>query len=285
MRLRFRLLPLAALLLAPPLWADAPAASVAAQADQHFIQIDGGSNFRDAGGYRTADGHMVRRGRLYRSASMAGLTPQGMAQLQALHIGSIIDLRSTDERRTDPNNWLALSGQGYWARDYSMGSMNLVTMLGDPGKLTADGVRQAMAEGYRGMPKMMAPSYRVLFARLAQGKGATVVNCTAGKDRTGIATALVLTSLGVPYAAVREDFLLSNKAGRPHLGTNNARYAGIAALPPEVQAVMGGVDGSYLDAAFDQLRKDYGSVEGYLQAELGVGPRQIAALRRNLLTR
>ena len=160
-----------------------------------------------------------------------------------------------------------------------------MAMLGDPGKLTADGVRQAMAEGYRGIPKIMAPSYRMLCARLAEGRGATVVNCSAGKDRTGIATALVLTALGVPYAAVREDYLLSNRAGRPHLGGNSGGYAALAALPPEVQAAMGGVDGSYLDAAFDQLRKDYGSVEGYLQTELGVGPRQIAVLRRNLLTR
>lgn len=284
MRIRHCLLPLGALLLAPPLWADAPSA-VETQADARFIRIEGGSNFRDAGGYRTADGHLVRRGRFYRSASMANLTPQGMVQLQALRIGSIIDLRSTDERHLDSNNWLALSGQGYWARDYSMGSMNMAAMFGDPRMLSVDTVHRMMAEGYRGMSKAMAPSYRELFARLVAGKGATVVNCTAGKDRTGIATALVLTALGVPYETVREDFLLSNRAARPSLGRNGGSFAALAALPPEVQAALGGVDGSYLDAAFDQMRKDHGSIEGYLQTELGLGPRQLAALRRNLLTR
>lgn len=285
MRVRYRLLPLAALLLAPPLWAEAPVATAVTQVEPPFLQIEGGSNFRDAGGYRTADGQVVRKGRFYRSASMANLTPRGMAQMQALHIGSIIDLRSTEERRRDSNNWLAMSGQGYWARDYGMGSMNFAGMFGDPRMLSVETVHRMMADGYRGMPKAMAPSYRVLFARLAEGKGATVVNCTAGKDRTGIATALVLTALGVPYETVRQDFLLSNRAGRPSLGHGSGGFAALAALPPQVQAALGGVDGSYLDAAFDQMRKDYGSVDGYLQTELGVGPRQIAALRRNLLTR
>ena len=285
MRIRNCLLPLAAALLAQPLWADAPVASAVTQADPRFIQIDGGSNFRDLGGYRTGDGHVIRRGRFYRSASMANLTPQGMAQLQRLHLGSIIDLRSTEERRTDSNNWLALSGQGYWARDYGIGAMNFASVMGDPGMLTVEAVHRFMAEGYRGVPRSMAPSYRELFVRLVAGKGATAVNCTAGKDRTGVATALVLTALGVPYQTVREDFLLSNRAGRPSLGHGSGGFAALAALPPQVQAALGGVDGSYLDAAFDQIRKDYGSVDAYLQTELGVGPRQIAALRRNLLTR
>ncbi len=284
MRICHCLLPLGALLLAPPLWADAVPA-VVTQTDPHFIHIEGGSNFRDVGGYRTADGHVVRRGRFFRSASMANLTPRGMVQLQALHLGSIIDLRSTDERRLDSNNWLALSGQGYWARDYTMGSMNFAGMFGDPKMLSVEAVHRMMAEGYRGMPKAMAPSYRVLFARLIAGKGATAVNCTAGKDRTGIAAALVLTALGVPYETVRQDFLLSNRASRPSLGHNAGGFAALASLPPDVQAALGGVDASYLDAAFDQLRKDHGSVEGYLRTELGVGPREVAALRRNLLTR
>ena len=121
MRIPNRLIPLAALLLGPPLLAESPVVAPAATtADSRFIQIDGGHNFRDLGGYRTAGGRTVRRGVFYRSASMASLTPQGMVQLQALRIGSIVDLRSTQERRADTSNWLAVSGQGYWTRDYSL---------------------------------------------------------------------------------------------------------------------------------------------------------------------
>lgn len=281
---RFRLLPLAALLLAPPLWAEEQrAAPAAVESDARFIRIDGGHNFRDVGGYRTTSGRTVRSRVLYRSASMASLTPQGMVQLRALRVGSIIDLRSTDERRADSNNWLAMSGQGYWARDYSLGSTGFASMFGDPQMLTAERVHQMMAQGYRGMPKQLAPSYRELFARLVAGKGATVVNCTAGKDRTGIATALVLSALGVPYETVREDFLLSNRAIRAPTPREEASFSALAALPADVRAALGGVDGRYLDAAFDQIRTDHGSVEGYLAKELGVGQRELAVLRRRML--
>ena len=278
-----KLLFAAFLLLPAPLLAREPAPPAA---QERLLQIDGTHNFRDTGGYRTADGRTVRRGMLYRSASMASLTPRGMRQLQALRVAAIIDLRSTTERRTDSNNWLAASGQGYWARDYSLDQTGFAGLFGDPSKLTVDKVRAAMAEGYRGMPAMLAPSYRELFARLLAGRGAVVVNCTAGKDRTGIGTALVLTALGVPYATVREDFLLSNaEIGRQSMASGGGVNSPMAGLPRELLAPLAGVEGPYLDAAFDRLRKDYGSVEGYLERELGVGPREIAALRRRMLHR
>jgi protein-tyrosine phosphatase len=274
----------AGLLLAPPALAREAPVAASAQTQDNFIAIDGGHNFRDAGGYSTASGRTVRRRVFYRSASMANLSTQGMAQLQTLNVGSIIDLRSTEERRSDSNNWLAASGQGYWTRDYSLGDTGFAALFGDPAKLTADRVRSAMAQGYRGMPKVLAPSYRELFVRLIAGKGAVVLNCTAGKDRTGIGTALVLTALGVPYATVREDFLLSNLAIRNTSRSGDGGFANqLAALPRDVLVPLAGVEGPYLDAAFDQLRQDYGSVEGYLAKELGVGPRELATLRRRML--
>jgi protein-tyrosine phosphatase len=285
--MRYRLVFASLLAFAAPAFAReaAPVAAVQAAALDRFITIEGGHNFRDTGGYRTTSGRMVRRGVFYRSASMANLAPQGMAQLQALHIGSIIDLRSTQERRADTSNWLAASGQGYWARDYSLDDTGFADMFGDPARLTADSVRAAMAQGYRGTPRALAPSYRELFARLVAGKGAVVVNCTAGKDRTGIGTALVLTALGVPYETVREDFLLSNLAVRNTSRSGDNSFANqLAALPREVLVPLAGVEGPYLDAAFDQIRADYGSVEGYLAKELGVGPRELARLRRRMLS-
>ncbi|MBW8786042.1 MAG: tyrosine-protein phosphatase, partial [Novosphingobium sp.] len=94
----------------------------------------------------------------------------------------------------------------------------------------------------------------------------------------GVGVALVLTALGVPYATVRDDFLLSNRAA-----AQNATSGPLASLPPESARLLAGVDGSYLDAAFDQIRRDYGSVDAYLRRELGVGPAQRAALRRRML--
>ncbi len=286
MRIAPLLLPLAVLLAAPAL-AEAPASPTAVAADGRIKAIDGTRNFRDAGGYLTADGRKVKMGKLYRAGSLAGLTPQGMSALEKLHIAAIIDLRSTDERRTDTSNWLAAAGMGYWTRDYAMDDMGISALFGgDPAALTPERVRAALAEGYRGMPKALAPSFRQLFASLAAPQsGAVVVNCTAGKDRTGIATALVLTALGVPYETVREDFLLSNAAARQQFHSGVTMPPAMAKIPQESLLMLAGVDGAWLDAAFDQMRKDRGSIDGWLEAELGVGPAQIAALKRNMLSR
>jgi protein-tyrosine phosphatase len=257
----------------------------AAVAEIRMIPMEGSRNFRDVGGYRTADGRTVRWNTLYRSGSLGNLQKDGMARLRAMDIRAIIDLRMTAERARDQSNWLSIAGLGYWTRDYQLGGdeASLAQVFRDPSKLTADAVRAMMIQGYRTMPKELAPQYRALFARLiAPVKGAVVVNCTAGKDRTGIGTALVLTALGVPYETVREDYLLSN-TGLNMDSVRGAISPQLASLPPEVIKPLVGVEGAYLDAAFAQLIAEYGSVAGYLFKELGVGPAQIAALKRRML--
>ena len=279
---------LSAFALAAPALAEAPApAQVAAQApaqtyDSRFILLDGGRNFRDLGGLRTADGHAVKRGLFYRGGPFGSLTDKGKADFERLHITRIVDLRTTEERSRDLYSQKAVFGDAYWTRDYTMSMGDMRSMFSDPSKLTGDNMRAMMTVGYRTMPKEQAPSYRELFASLVAGKGPVALNCTAGKDRTGIGTALVLTALGVPYETVRQDYLLSN--GAPGMNTLAAGISPmLAKLPADVTAPLIGVDGAYLDAAFDQMRKDYGSVEGFMQTELGVGPKEIAAMRARML--
>ena len=275
---------LASLVLAAPAWAGkaAPAAAPAPVVEtQRFVIVEGGRNFRDIGGYRTADGHVVKRNVLYRSGSLGDLTPAGQRRLADMGIAHIVDLRTTRERASDTFD-LPAAYPGYWTRDYGMSIGDLRSAFADPANLTADKMTAMMAGAYRTMPKEQAPSYRALFARLQDASGPTVVNCTAGKDRTGIASALVLTALGVPYDTVRQDFLLSN--GAPGMETLQATLSGpLARLPADVAAPLVGVDGRYLDSAFAQIRQDYGSVEHYLEKELGVGPQQVAVLRARML--
>lgn len=264
--------------------AHAHATAPAQAAESRFVLLEGGRNFRDVGGYRTADGHLVKPGVLYRSGSLGSLTPDGQASLRGLHVASVIDLRTTEERSRDTVNLREAVGPGYWTRDYGMSLGDVGHLFSDPAKLTADAMLAMMRHVYQTLPREQAPAYRELFARLGAGTGPVVVNCTAGKDRTGVAAALVLTALGVPYETVRQDFLLSN--GAPGMET---LQSGLSAAPvklsPEVAAPLIGVDGSYLDTAFAQIRQDYGSVEGYLQTALGVGPQEIAQLRARMLAK
>jgi protein-tyrosine phosphatase len=120
----------------------------------------------------------------------------------------------------------------------------------------------------------------MLFDRLLHSDKAVIVNCTAGKDRTGLATALVLSALGVPRDTIMQDYLLSNSA----LDMDRLLAdAGLNALPADAIKPLLDVEPAYLDAAFEQIDKDYGSVENYLKRELGVDRAAIQRLRQRML--
>ncbi|MBW8783049.1 MAG: tyrosine-protein phosphatase, partial [Novosphingobium sp.] len=186
---------------------------------------DGAHNFRDVGGYRTADGHTVRWGVLYRSGVLAGLTAAGQARAAALGLQALVDLRSTGERTSQPDP--AMLAPHRWAQDYQIDQSGFKGLAG-PNGARPDAVRAMMIAGYRIMPHQQARAYRELFAELIRGDTPVLVHCSAGKDRTGVGVALVLTALGVPYATVRDDFLLSNRAA-----AQNATSGPLASLPPE----------------------------------------------------
>jgi protein-tyrosine phosphatase len=252
---------------------------------ERVLSLTGGQNFRDIGGYTGLKGKTVRWGQVFRAASMAGYAPADQALLKQIGVSSIIDLRSTGERKGDANSWMAGAGLGYWSRDYELSGGNLGGLASmDRSKITADMMRGLMIKGYQGFPKEQAPSYREMFARLIGKPAPLALNCTAGKDRTGLGTALILTALGVSYETVKADFLISNTAldvSKP--GADRMLRAVGAALPPEVAAPLIGVEGQYLDAAFAKIKADYGSVEAYLEKELGVDAKALKLLRKRLL--
>ena len=106
---------------------------------------------------------------------------------------------------------------------------------------------------------------KTLFAHLLGDSAPLVIHCTAGKDRTGFACALILHSLGVPEHVIAEDYLLTNRFYRRDPSASND-------LPDDVRQVLGSVEASFLAAAFDAIRSDYGDLEQHFQASgLGLG--------------
>ncbi len=246
-----------------------------------LLPLEGGFNLRDMGGYATADGRRVRRGLLFRSGLMSMLTEADEAQLAALGIATVCDLRRAGERKRDPTRWCEPAGVLYWARDHDASSGVLGELLS--GALpTADGVRTAMISVYREILIDHAPSYRFLFDRLAGGHVPLLFNCSAGKDRTGVGAALILSALGVPRETIYEDYLLTNRfadfsriVGR----VDSDRYRNIDA---DVLAPLLAADADYLDTAFDSLDRDHGGIDAYL-ASIGVDDAAKARLRELLL--
>ena len=251
---------------------------------ERVLPLDGVQNFRDLGGYPTADGRRVRWRRLFRSGTMARLSAADTDGLRALGIRAICDLRTNAERERHPTLWCDTATTALWHRDHDRSSGVIASLL-SRAELTASDTSAVIEAAYRTMAFEQAPSYRALFLMIAAGQLPLVFNCSAGKDRTGIVAALILSVLGVPRETVIEDYLLSNANVarlRTHL-ESDPRYgpfiagAGDAALP------LLRAEASYLAAMFDSLEQHHGSVEAYLREALELPAETLPAIREALL--
>jgi len=178
------------------------------------LPLEGAANFRDLGGYRTSDGRFVRWGRLYRSDRLANLTSSDYEYLAGLNIRVICDLRTLGERTSAPTKWLGdapdilnvsvLSDDDLKAATAPVPLDEFKRRLAAPGSV-------ASAASYERFVLAYAESYKQVLRRLIDGPIPAITHCTAGRDRTGVYSAIVLTALGVPWDTVMNDYLLTNR--------------------------------------------------------------------------
>lgn len=251
------------------------------QDSRRLLVLEQGSNFRDIGGYPAADGKHVRWGRIYRSGATAMLTDDDLAKIRALGLTDMVDLRSSEERVLAPTR---IEGPRYAAVGYSMTEILRLSARGPSGDL------------YGNMPRMLKPQMRIVFDLLKRHEGPIAYNCSAGQDRTGFATAMVLTALGVPRETILADYHLSTADRQPRWemppinveafpgNAVAAVFARGAAAGDRKPAPLHDAQGkSLLLNSFAAIEKQYGSVEGYLETEIGVTSADIAALRATYL--
>ena len=256
-----------------------------------LLPLEGGRNFRDLGGYETENGQTVRWGHLYRSGVMSELTDEDYAYLSGLGIQVICDLRTAEERADEPTKWKGSEIDYITFPDPSSDdSMGLMAVFQDP-DVTPEKVSQTMAEAYAGIAEDQTPAYREMFDRLAEGEIPLAFNCSAGKDRTGIGAALLLTALGVPRETVVADYALSEVyvdymeafAGDEAAANEDSPYAFLAKLPPELVAPLMRSDPFYIETALADIEEEYGSVMAFLKEEVDVTDEELASIRSQLL--
>jgi protein-tyrosine phosphatase len=230
----------------------------------------GATNFRDLGGYIGQDGRAVKWRRIFRSDHLAGLTPADQALLAELGVTRAIDFRGQAEGAAYA---YAIPGVAYHPLVIEPTVVQRALELQATGRaLTAQDAVGLMQDTYRGFVHENAPRFAELFRLLLASDAPTVFHCTAGKDRTGFAAALILLALGVPRETVMQDYLLTNNLYR--------RPAGMGShAPEEVLAVLWRVQEEFLDAALHMVDQDYGGVQTYLVEVLGVD----AAAQRQLV--
>lgn len=232
-------------------------------------------NLRDIGGYRTANGQWVRMGVIYRSQALA-LSPADLAVVDNLGITADYDLRTTEEIAASPD--VVPAGATYTNLNV-MADISLEPTL--TSAAAAESYMEEIEQQFVTNPTAQT-AFGTLLTDIADSNGAVLYHCTAGKDRTGWATAVLLTLLGVPRAAVVQDYLLSNS----YYFDSPAVQAELKAMPAAESAVYAPlleVQASYLQAGFAQVTASYGSMYGYAVHGLGLSPQTIARLRHKLL--
>jgi protein-tyrosine phosphatase len=241
---------------------------------RRHLDLAGASNFRDLGGYPAKDGRTVRWRRIFRSNHLGHLTETDIQVLRGLGVRSAFDFRGTEERVA------AMSG----LEDIAVHSLPIeptvvaalrARLAGGVPLSSADGL-EAMRDSYRNYVRHNTVRFRALFAHLLEDHAPLVIHCTAGKDRTGFACALILHALGVPDDLIVEDYLLTNRFYRRDPSASSD-------LPEDVRQVLASVEGSFLAAAFEAINADYGDLESYLSDGLGLGACERASLEARYL--
>jgi protein-tyrosine phosphatase len=250
-------------------------------------------NLRDMGGW-SAPGGRVRSGVLFRSAEFGNLQGDDAAAFARLGIRSVYDLRTADERAANPNT--LPPGTEYIVLDIladasDAGPAQLAQDLSDPKTAVeklGDGEAVALfEEGYRqivSLPSALT-GYGQFFTDISEPEHRPAVfHCTTGKDRTGWAAASFLLLLGVAEDDVRTDYLLTNAQLLPALKPVIDKVVA-KGVDPDLLKPIFGVQQEYLDAALDEMRKRYKTIDGYFADGLGLDAATIDRLRAAYIER
>ena len=240
------------------------------------LNLSGASNFRDLGGYPTADGRTVRWRQIFRSNHLGHLTDDDVVILRELGVRSAFDFRGTEERAAALCGMPEITVHSLPVEPTVVAALRAIATAGTP--LSTEHAVEVMRESYSGYVQHNTPHFRTLFAHLLEDRAPLVIHCTAGKDRTGFACALILHTFGVPADIISEDYLLTNRFYRrdPASGSD---------LPEEIKQVLGSVQALFLAAAFEAIDADYGDLETYLRDGLGLGKAERAHLEARYLQR
>jgi protein-tyrosine phosphatase len=238
------------------------------------LNLAGASNFRDLGGYPTAEGRTVRWRQIFRSNHLGHLTEGDIAVVRGLGIRSAFDFRGTAERAEALCGMPDITVHSLPVEPTVVAALRALAATGTP--LSTAAATDVMRDSYRSYVQQNTSRFRALFAHLMEDRAPLVIHCTAGKDRTGFACALILHTLGVSDDVISEDYLLTNRFYRrdPSASTD---------LPDDVKQVLGSVQASFLAAAFEAIDADYGGLENYLRGGLGIGEAERAKLKARYL--
>ena len=252
--------------------------------DYRKLPFTGAHNFRDLGGYKTEDGRTLKWGKLYRSDDLHLLTDEDLKYLSRLNIKSVVDFRSDEERGAEPDRLtpnmtqvlLPIKFQPKEIGDIPLASFMKDVTLGniDASNLLRDFNIVIVNE--------FAEEYKKFFRHIVENNAEPIVfHCTAGKDRAGFASAMILSVLGVPREKVIEDYLLTNTYVKDHVDGEMLEIELKTFFKADTDNLrkIHLVEERYIQAAFDTIDSEWDGMDNYISAALDLSGEDILKLK------
>ncbi|MEP4147368.1 MAG: tyrosine-protein phosphatase [Halioglobus sp.] len=260
------------------------------QRESHrLLNFEGISNFRDLGGYATTDGKTVTWGKLYRSANFSETSRADQKALDSLSLKTLVDFRSAAEKEEEPNQLTKSPSFNIVEIPIMDGGDNSVSeeiiARFESGNFSDFDPNQFMIDANRQFASSFTPQFSAFIQQVLDAEGQPIVwHCSAGKDRTGFAAAILLRMLGVSRDVIMQDYMLSREYS---LAARQKELTLVRLLQGEEAAdkleILLGVEEAWLQAAFDAIDEQYGSFDNYVDEALSLEETDIARLRNTLL--
>ena len=248
--------------------------------DTRKLPFTGAHNFRDLGGYKTSDGKTVKWGKVYRSDNLHSLTDEDLKYMERLNLKSVVDFRSDEERNDEPDRLtpdmtpillpIKFEPEGVTenlTRDLTFGNLDSSNLLRDFNII---------------LVKEFTEEYREFFRHIVDNGGEPfVLHCTAGKDRAGFGSAMILTVLGVPREKIIEDYLLTNTYVSDHVDRKllETELKTFFRADSDNLRKINLVEERYIQAAFDTIDSHWGGMDQYISEGLNLTEEDINKIK------
>lgn len=243
-------------------------------AAERRVPFSGLINFRDLGGYPSADGGATRWGRVFRSDSPHGLSAEDLVAFDALGVETIYDLRRHDERDERPGPRLSVHCM--------LPSRRVADADLEELRDRADGERWLLGD-YLGMLEHGAPVFGRVFSELSSAEAPALIHCVGGKDRTGMTCALLLRALGVSRRDVLDDYELTSSCHTQETLDAVVVLFAHSGIPRDAALGMLSTPRWVMAAVLDVIDRDHGGIEAYLRGPAAMTDEALEALRARLL--
>ena len=252
--------------------------------DYRKLPFTGAHNFRDLGGYKTEDGRALKWGKIYRSDDLHLLTDEDLKYLSRLNIKSVVDFRSDEERESEPDRLNPDMTQVLLPIKFQPEELDDETLKNLMKNLTFGTLDSSnlLRDFNIVIVKDFATEYKKFFRHVIENNAEPIVfHCTAGKDRAGFASAMILTVLGVPRGKVIEDYLLTNTYVKDHVDSEMLEIELKTFFRADTDNLrkINLVEERYIQAAFDTIDSEWGGMDNYISGALGLSEEDILKLK------